>query len=175
MDYMLKILCLLFFPHKLDRGTVKAIYTRDVLLFVATVEAIIGSYILKNTLMQDSKNIVPALIVLIFIVSYFLSYSAAFILYISNHIVIKRLTFRECLKAIMPSRMTSSIYMIVNALIGHYNLLIFFPIVNAVMWLHQISMIVLYLRKLYFCSRKDLAVLVVLYATVMGTAVMQFI
>lgn len=168
MNYIFKILCLLFWPKKLDRGTVKAIYTMDVLLFVAIVEAIVGSYILKTSVMRDVDNILPALLVLIFAFSYFLSYSSALVLFISNLIVIKRLSYRECLKAVMPSRMTSSLYMIAHAILRFYGLEIFYLIANAIMWLHQISLIVYYLRKLYFCSRKDLAVLVVLYAAVMS-------
>lgn len=173
MSYIFKILCLLFWPKKLDRDTIKSIYTMDVLLFVATMEAIVGSYIIKTTLMWGVKNILPALIVLIFAFSYFLSYGSALILFISNLIAIKRLTYRECLKAVMPTRMTSAFYMIIYAVLSFYGLEIFYMITNAIMWLHQISLIVYYLRKLYFCSRKDLAVLVVLYVAILSLFFIQ--
>ena len=163
MDYLLKILCLFFCPGKLHRGEVKSIYTMDVMLYVAVTEALVGSIILKTTLLYDIKNILPVLFVLIFIISYCLSFALALIMFLSNLIVIKRLTYRECLKAVMPARMASAPYMIVNTLLRLWQLDLFSLISNAIMLMHATAVIVYYLRNLYYCKRNDIAVLVVLY------------
>ena len=163
MEYLFKILCLFYWPKKLLRGEVKAIYTMDVMLFVALTEALVGSTILTTTMLQESKNIFPVLFVLIFAVSYGLSFVLAGILFLSNLVVIRRLTYRKCLKAVMPARMANAPYMILNTCMKLMGFGVFGLIANAIMLLHATSLIVLYLRKLYFCKRKDVALLILLY------------
>ena len=163
MNYLLKILCLFYCPKKLLRGEAKAIYTMDVMLFVALTEALVGSAILTTTIFSGTKNIFPVLFVLTFAISYALSFILASILYLSNLVVIKRLTFRECLKVVMPARMANAPYMISNTCLRVWGLELFGLLTTAIMLLHATSLLVLYLRKLYYCRRRDIAILIVLY------------
>lgn len=171
MNYIFKMLSLVW-PKKLNRYAIKEIPTWYITLFVAVMETIVGSYMLKTIWTQGSGYALPKLIVLTFAMSLILSYGLTLILFLLNLMVIKRLTYRECLKAIMPARMVSPFYMILDAVLMNYGLDIFCLITSIVMCLHQISLIVFYLRKLYFCSRRDLSVIVVIYLAIMLVMIM---
>lgn len=166
MNYIFRILSLVW-PNKLSRYDIKEIPTRDITLFVAVMETIVGSYMLKTMWMRGSGCALPKLIVLTFAVSLILSYGLALITFLLNLMVIKRLTYRECLKAVMPARIVNPFYMILDAVLMNYDLDVFCMITSIVMCMHQMSLIIFYLRKLYFCSRKDISVIVVIYLLIL--------
>lgn len=166
MNYIFRILSLVW-PRKLNRYDIKEIPSRDIALFVSVIETIVGSYMIKTMWMQGSGCALPKLVVLTFVASFVLSYGMALMLFLLNLIVIKRLTYRECLKAIMPARIVNPFYMIVDIVLMNYGLDIFCMITGIVMCMHQMSLIIFYLRKLYFCSRKDISVIVVIYLSIM--------